>query len=65
MDKEAYNELRRIPKAMEYGTERRKAAHKAFNTVKKMNKRRQQDEAFATARQGEIHLETVPATIED
>ena len=46
MDKEAYNELRRIPKAMEYGTERKKAAHTAFKKVKQMNKRRQQDEAL-------------------
>ena len=46
MDKEAYNELRRIPKAMEYGIERKKAAHKAFKKVKKMNKRRQQDTAL-------------------
>ena len=35
MDKEAYNELRRVPTAMEYGIERRKAAHKAFKKVKK------------------------------
>ena len=35
MNKEAYTELRRIPRALEYGIERKKAAHKAFKKVKR------------------------------
>lgn len=50
MDKEAYNELRRIPRALGYGIERKKAAHNAFKKGEKDEQKKTARRSIATAR---------------